>query len=77
VIKDSYIGPYTAVGDQCRVIGSEVEHSILLAESRVEGVGARLADSLLGVNAAVRRAPTLQDAVRVMIGDNSEVNLGQ
>jgi glucose-1-phosphate thymidylyltransferase len=77
VIKDAYIGPYTSVGDDCRIVGSEVEHSIMLAESRVEGVGARLADSLLGVNASVNRTSTLQKAVRVMIGDNSEVNLGQ
>ncbi|MBI5231278.1 MAG: glucose-1-phosphate thymidylyltransferase [Coriobacteriales bacterium] len=76
-IRDAYIGPYTAIGDKCRVVGSEVEHSILLAESCVEGIGARMTDSLLGVNAAVHRTPMLQDSVRVMIGDNSEVNLGQ
>jgi hypothetical protein len=35
-----------------------------------------LADSLLGVNAVVRRVPGLVSAARVMIGDNSEVDLG-
>lgn len=76
-IRDAYIGPYTAVGDRCRVVGSEVEHSILLAESRVESIGARLANSLLGVNSSIHRAPSSQAAVQAMIGDNSEVNLGQ
>ena len=75
-IRDAYIGPYTSVGNGCKVLGSEVEHSILLADSRVEHIGSRLADSLLGVNAVVRRTPALVSAARVMIGDNSEVDLG-
>ena len=30
VLRDCYIGPYTAVGERCEISGSEVEHSILL-----------------------------------------------
>jgi glucose-1-phosphate thymidylyltransferase len=74
-IEHAYIGPYTAVGDRCRVRGGEVEHSILLQESRVEDIGCRLADSLLGVGAVLRRTSNVQAAVRVMLGDNSEVDL--
>ncbi len=48
----------------------------MLTGSRIEDIGGRLADSLLGVNAVVRRAPGVQTAVRVMLGDNSEVDLG-
>ena len=75
-ITDAYIGPYTSIGDGCKVLGSEVEHSILLRDARLEGIGPRVADSLLGVNSVVRRTPSVQAAVRVMIGDNSEVDLG-
>ncbi|PKQ29584.1 MAG: glucose-1-phosphate thymidylyltransferase [Actinobacteria bacterium HGW-Actinobacteria-10] len=75
-VRDAYIGPYTSVGDGCKVLGSEVEHSIMLRDSRIEGLRARMADSLLGVNAVVRRTPAVHQALRVMIGDNSEVDLG-
>ena len=75
-IRDAYIGPYTSVGDGCKVLGSEVEHTILLKGSRVEQIGSRLADSLLGVNAVVRHTPGLVSATRMIIGDNSEVDLG-
>jgi glucose-1-phosphate thymidylyltransferase len=75
-IRDAYIGPYTSVGDGCKVLGSEIEHSIMLAHSRIETIGSRLADSLLGMNAVVRRSPSVVSAARVMIGDNSEVDLG-
>ena len=33
-IIDSYVGPYTAIGAGCEIVGSEVEHSILLAGAR-------------------------------------------
>ena len=75
-IRDSYVGPYSSIGDGCKVLGSEVEHSILLAGSRLENLGSRLTDSLLGVNAVVRRTSGRVTAARVMIGDNSEVDLG-
>ncbi|HET6351087.1 MAG TPA: glucose-1-phosphate thymidylyltransferase [Coriobacteriia bacterium] len=75
-IKNAYIGPYTSVGSDCVVSGSEVEHSILLQSSRIEDLQVRLADSLLGVNAVVRRVPNVRVAAQVMIGDNSEVDLG-
>lgn len=75
-IRNAYIGPYTSVGDGCKVLGSEVEHSIMLRDSRIENIGARMSDSLLGVNSVVRRTPAVQHAVRAMIGDNSEVDLG-
>ncbi len=75
-IRDAYVGPYSSVGNGCKVIGSEIEHSILLADARVENAGRRIADSLLGVNAVVRRRPSVSAAIRVTLGDNSEVDLG-
>ena len=32
-LTDCYVGPYTAIGEDCVVEGAEVEHSILLAGS--------------------------------------------
>ena len=75
VIENAYIGPYTSVSDGCRVVSSEVEHSILLPGSAIEGIGQRVADSLLGAGARVVRTDQVARAVRVMLGDNSEVDL--
>lgn len=74
-VIDAYIGPYTSVGDGCKVIGSEIEHSIMLAGSRVENCGIRIADSLLGVGAVVRKADRVPAAYHLMLGDNSEVEI--
>jgi len=74
-VVDAYIGPYTSVGDGCAVVGSEIEHSILLQGARIENVGQRVADSLMGCNSVVRRSGTLPSASRFMLGDNSEVDI--
>lgn len=74
-IVDAYIGPYTSIGDGCVVTASELEHSILLAGARIENAGGRVADSLMGVNAVVRRGCGKPAAYHVMLGDNSEVEI--
>jgi glucose-1-phosphate thymidylyltransferase len=73
-VVDSYVGPYTAIGAGCRVEGAEVEHSILLAESSITGVG-RVTDSILGRGAEVTRAAGGPKAYRLMIGDTSSVSV--
>src|SRR5205807_9051766 len=40
-LTDCYVGPYTAVGEQCRIEKAEVEHSILLAGAAVRGLDGR------------------------------------
>jgi glucose-1-phosphate thymidylyltransferase len=55
------------------VRGSEVEHSIVLENSRIEDIGSRIEDSLIGKNVTVGRPNRKPAAYRLMLGDNSEV----
>jgi glucose-1-phosphate thymidylyltransferase len=70
----SYIGPFTAVDHDCEIVDSELEHSIVLASSRLEGVG-RLVDSLVGRHVVVTRSTQRPRATRLMVGDHSQVEL--
>jgi glucose-1-phosphate thymidylyltransferase len=74
-LTDCYIGPYTAVGEGCVVTNSEVEHSILLAGSKVTDLGGRMESSLLGRNVTVRRGERQPRAYRFMVGDNSDISI--
>ena len=49
-IIDSYIGPYTSIDRDVEIVGSEVEHSILLAGASVRDLDTRIEASLLGRN---------------------------
>jgi glucose-1-phosphate thymidylyltransferase len=74
-LVDCYIGPYTAIGENCRVEQAEVEHSILLANSEVRGLRGRMESSLLGRNVSVVRDDRQPRAYRFMVGDNSEIGI--
>jgi len=74
-VRNAYVGPYTSVGDGCVVSGCEVEHSILLPGARIEDAGMRVLDSLMGCNAVLRGGHAAPAGYRVMLGDNSEVEV--
>jgi glucose-1-phosphate thymidylyltransferase len=74
-LRDCYIGPYTAIGEDCVVTGAEVEHSILLAGSSVCDLDGRMESSLLGRNVTVRRGERQPRAYRFMVGDNSDISI--
>lgn len=71
-ITSSYVGPFTSVGPGVKVSNSEVEHSILLQECRMENLGARVQDSLIGHKASVCRTVGLPRVLKFMLGDKSE-----
>jgi glucose-1-phosphate thymidylyltransferase len=73
-IVDSYIGPYTAIGPGCEIEHSELEHSVLLDRVRIVGVP-RLQDSLIGRDATVTRSQTRPSALRLMVGDHSQIDV--
>ena len=73
---DAYVGPYTAIAEDCLVEQAEVEHSILLAGARVRHLSGRMESSLLGRNVVIERDERRQPrAYRFMVGDNSEIGI--
>jgi glucose-1-phosphate thymidylyltransferase len=74
-LRDCYVGPYTAIGEDCRVSKAEVEHSILLSGSSVCDLDGRMESSLLGRNVTVRRGDRQPRAYRFMVGDNSDISI--
>ena len=57
-VVDSYVGPYTSIDRDVEIVGSEVEHSILLAGASVRDLETRIEASLLGRNVSLSPAPT-------------------
>jgi glucose-1-phosphate thymidylyltransferase len=73
-IVDSYIGPFSSIDADCEIIGSELEHSIVLANSRVENVP-RVIDSLIGRHAEVVRTHQRPRANRFLVGDHCQIDI--
>ena len=53
----------------------EVEHSIVLASSTVEDLGTRMEASLLGRNVKLTRSEGLPKTLRLLVGDNSMIEI--
>ena len=74
-IENAYIGPYTAISDDCRVVGSEVEYSIIMSGSSVENVERRIEASLLGHDVELSQSQIRPRAHRIMVGDQGRVEV--
>ncbi|MDM7933787.1 MAG: glucose-1-phosphate thymidylyltransferase [Methanothrix sp.] len=74
IISDSYIGPYTSVGDGCLISGTEVEDSIVMDESRILNAG-KIVESLIGRNVRIQDGRSMPRGHRLIVGDNSDISL--
>ena len=74
-LTDCYVGPYSAIGEDCVITNAEIEHSILLAGSSVIDLEGRMESSLLGRNVRIGRVDRQPRAYRFMVGDNSEIGI--
>jgi glucose-1-phosphate thymidylyltransferase len=74
VVEDSFVGPFTSIGNGCQILSSVLEHCLLLENARIDHVD-RLEDSLIGKNSTVLKNQKNHQAYRLMIGDDSEVLL--
>jgi glucose-1-phosphate thymidylyltransferase len=75
-VSGSYIGPFTAIADECVVDDSEIEYSIVLRGASIRGVR-RIEASIIGHYAEVTPAPRVPKAHRLVLGDHSKVQISQ
>lgn len=75
IIENSYIGPYTSIGNNVEIYNTEVEHSVIFDYVDIN-CSKRIVDSMIGQNATVLSAhATLPLGNRLIIGDNAVVEL--
>ena len=73
LVEDSFVGPYTSVGDNAQTINSSVEYCVIMEGALIRDVN-RLEESLVGKNAKVTSG-SKNRALRLHIGDYSEVEV--
>ncbi|OGH67614.1 MAG: glucose-1-phosphate thymidylyltransferase [Candidatus Magasanikbacteria bacterium RIFCSPHIGHO2_02_FULL_50_9b] len=75
MIKNSYIGPYTSIGNNCVIDNTEIEHSVIMDYAEVRA-GTRIVDSIIGKNAIIESSKnSLPLGHKLVIGDNSQVEV--
>ncbi len=73
-ISDSFIGPFTSIGDGVTIRNSVIEHSVVLNNAFLSGIE-RLEDSLIGKSTKVMKNASQHKALRLMVGDDSTIEV--
>jgi len=74
-IVDSFVGPYTSIAPGVEIVGSEVEHSILLAGAVLRDLDVRMEASLLGRNVKLCKSDDMPKTLRMIVGDNADISI--
>jgi glucose-1-phosphate thymidylyltransferase len=74
-IVDAYVGPFTSIYYDVELRSSEIEHSIVLENSRILDVRGRIESSLVGKNVVIERDSQPPKAYKFMVGDYSHIRL--
>ena len=74
-IINSYVGPFTSIYNNTIIEDSEIEHSIVLDQSRIVGIPNRIEDSIIGRDVEVTYSPIKPKAYKMTLGDHSKVGL--
>ena len=74
-IENSYVGPFTSIGNGCDVLNAEIERSIVLENSRIANLNARIQDSLIGRSTVITQSTDKPRAHKLTLGDYSVVGL--
>jgi glucose-1-phosphate thymidylyltransferase len=72
-IENSFIGPYTSIGNGTKIVDSSIEYSVILENAQITGVD-RLEESLIGKNAKITRNHR-NGCLKLHVGDYSEVEI--
>ncbi len=74
-ISDAFVGPYTAISRDVVIRRAEIEHSIVLERARILDLDSRLEASLIGRDVEIVRAEGRPAAHRMLVGDNSRIEI--
>jgi glucose-1-phosphate thymidylyltransferase len=74
-IENAFVGPYTSIYHDCVIRNCEIEHSVVLENTRIVDTTARVADSLIGRNVEIARTGGPTKTLRMMLGDYSQVGI--
>ena len=75
LIEDSYVGPFSSIGDSAKITHAELEYCIVRENCQIIDFHGRIEDSLLGANVELTRGKQKPLAYRLMLGDDSKVEV--
>ncbi len=73
-IEDSFVGPYSSIGNGTQIVRSVVEHCVIMEDCQITSID-RLEDSVLGKSVKISTNHRPHKAFRLLLGDHSVLEL--
>jgi glucose-1-phosphate thymidylyltransferase len=77
LVQDAYVGPFTTLGDDVRLIDAEIEYAVVGARTVIRDVGARIQGSLIGEEVEISSAGRRPATHQLTVGDKSKLILSE
>jgi glucose-1-phosphate thymidylyltransferase len=74
-VENSYVGPFTSIGPDCRVIESEIAASVVMENTHIERIGHRIEHSLIGRHVQLAADDRKPRGYQLVLGDFSRVRV--
>lgn len=74
-LENAYIGPYSSISDRVTIIDTELEHSVILNDTKITDIHQRIVDSLIGQRVSMKVSPKRPQALRFLVGDDSQLEI--
>jgi glucose-1-phosphate thymidylyltransferase len=74
-LEHAYIGPYTSIKDRITIIDTDIEHSVILSDTKITGIHQRIVDSVIGQRVSMKVSPKRPQALRFLVGDDSQLEI--
>ncbi len=74
-LENAYIGPYSSISDRVTIINTELEHSVVLNDTKITDIHQRIVDSLIGQRVSMQVSPKRPQALRFLVGDDSQLEI--
>jgi len=74
-IENAYIGPFTSIGHDCRIMESEISGSVVMEGTTIEHLGHRIEESLIGRNVELSADGRKPRGYKMVLGDFSKIRV--
>ncbi|NCN64659.1 MAG: glucose-1-phosphate thymidylyltransferase [Candidatus Altiarchaeum hamiconexum] len=73
-INEAYIGPYTSIGNFCKLKNCEIDNSIVLDKAEISEIR-KIYDSLIGKEVKIFKKQTIPKGKKFVVGDRSVLEI--
>lgn len=73
-IENSYIGPYTSIGENCELENTEIADSVILDSCKIKDTG-KIVESLLGRGVELQKNQDRPKGYKLILGDRSSAKV--